>query len=97
MIAEEKISNLSVVSPGEYGSVAHCAVKTSSLDNLRYVHSIVPDILLDVDDDFESVLHRWYRHIQPTIVRIPVFIDAEVLRYLLRHCCPSLFIHCCLQ
>ena len=55
MIAEENISNLSVVSPGEYGSVAHCAVKTLSLDNLRYVHSIVPDILLDVYDDFESV------------------------------------------
>jgi len=92
MIAEENISNLSAVSPGEYGSVAHCAVKTLSLDNLRYVHSIVPDILilLDVDDDFESVLHRWYRHIQP-IVRIPVSIDAEVLRYLLRHW----LIHCC--
>ena len=57
MIAEVDISNLSIVSPGEHGSVAHCAVENSRLDNLRYVHSIVPEILSIVNDNLESVLH----------------------------------------
>ena len=76
MIAEVDISNLSIVSPGEHGSVAHCAVENSRLDNLRYVHSIVPEILSSVNDNLESVLHHGWH-------------CPEILRFLLRHC-PSL-------
>ena len=42
--------------------MAHCAVENSRLDNLPYVHSIVPDILSSVNDNLESVLHHcWHR------------------------------------
>ena len=73
MIAEVDISNLSIVSPGEHGSVAHCAVENSRLDNLRYVHSIVPEILSSVNDNLESVLHHGWH-------------CPEILRFLLCHC-----------
>ena len=89
MIAEENISNLSVVSPDGSGSVAHCAVENAKLDNLRYIHSIVPDILSSVDVNFDSVLFHflstcWYPFPVHTLSG-----GADILQFLLRHC-PSL-------
>ena len=100
MVAEANIMNLSIVSPDEDGSVAHCAVQNTRLDNLRFIHSQVPDILMSVNTDSKSVLHTYYEHSwnQYEFLRnrrwntYPYFalsVNADVLRFLLRHC-PSL-------
>ena len=89
MIAEENIRNLSVVR-NTFGSVAHYAVRGARLDNLRYIHSMVPDILLSVNRDLKSVLHEFHRHSSRCgSPDFAVSVHADVLRFLLHHC-PSL-------
>ena len=58
MVAEENLSNLSVVS-SIYGFVAYCAMAKSRPDNRRYIHSVVPDIL-SVNIGSDSMLHEFY-------------------------------------
>ena len=92
MIAEENMSNLSVIVPIR-GSVAHLAVFGRRLDNLRYIHAMMPELLLSLDnmdrtplhdviddDDEDGSLDELYSPLSPAL---------DILRFLLRHC-PSL-------
>ena len=81
MIAEENISNLSVISPA-CGSVAHMAVYQNHLQNLQYIHSLAPELLLSVDEQNRTPLHYLgTRNLSP-----PLSVKSDVLRFLLRHC-----------
>jgi ankyrin repeat protein len=56
MIAEENMRNVSVIVPG-LGSVAHMAAKRYRLEILRYLHSVMPELLLSVNRWDRTPLH----------------------------------------
>ena len=81
MIAEENMSNLSVISPA-CGSVAHMTVYQNHLENLQYIHSLAPELLLSVDKLNQTPLHYLgTRNLSP-----PLSVKSDMLRFLLRHC-----------
>ena len=61
MIAEENMSNLSVILFSDGGSVAHWAVLGRRLDNLRYIHVMMPELLLSVDESSRILMNHWMR------------------------------------
>lgn len=87
MIAEDNMPNLWVIVPSE-GSAAHSAIHLYRLDNLRYKHSVTPEILLCLLDlRIQTPLHYLCRTVAG-ILRIasPLTAASDVLRFLLRHC-----------
>ena len=98
MIAEENMSHLSLVLP-EIGSLAHSAVRGCSLDNLQYIHSKVPEVLMTVDSTNNNTpIHELLNDdgnggggLMKSLknLRAPLSAASDILRYLLRHC-PSL-------
>jgi hypothetical protein len=69
MIALENMSNLSVIVPF-YGSAAHIAVFGLRVDNLRYIHAMMPELLLSVDDSNRTHLRMmWTSHLRIFLVR----------------------------
>ena len=97
MIAEENMSNLSVILFSDGGSVAHWAVLGRRLDNLRYIHVMMPELLLSVDESSRILMNHWMRSLyRYRLLRmfcgfcsLPLSTASDVLRFLLRHC-PSL-------
>ena len=91
-IAEDNINNLSVIVP-IYGSVAHMAAQDCSIEKLRYIHSLMPQLLLSLDASNNTPLHYLIddddsnRSLRRLIS--PLSDASDVLRFLLRHC-PSL-------
>ena len=84
MIAEENMRNVSVIVPG-YGSVAHIAANRYRLEILRYIHSVMPELLLSVDRRDRTTLHHlivWNND----QLSSPLSAASDVLRFLLRHC-----------
>eukprot|EP01036_Dinobryon_divergens_P022626 gene22625-30900_t len=92
LIAEEKMSNLSVILPSD-GSAAHIAVYGRRLNNLRYIHAMMPELLLSVDDSNRTPLHDLIQEddfdVSLRHLSSPLSDASDVLRFLLRHC-PSL-------
>jgi hypothetical protein len=84
MIAEENMRNVSVIVPS-LGSVAHMAASRSRLKILRYIHSVMPELLLSVDGLDQTTLHYLiycgFHHLTS-----PLSAASDVLRFLLRHC-----------
>ena len=94
MIAEENMSNLSVIEP--IGSVAHFAVQRCSLKHLQYIQSVMPEQLLSLNASNQTPLHllNYSSYLSTPSSRVwhlssPLSAGSEVLRFLLRHC-PSL-------
>ena len=94
LIAEENMSHLSVITPS-FGSAAHMAVFSFRLDNLRYIHAMMPELLLSVDDSNMTPLHYLIHDDEDEEeeslreLSFPLSAASDVLRFLLRHC-PSL-------
>ena len=92
MIAEENMSNLSVIVPSD-GSAAHMAVFGRRVDNLRYIHAMLPELLLSVYNSNETPLHDLIdqNDVDKSLgyLTCPLSAASDVLRFLLRHC-PSL-------
>ena len=86
MIAEDNMRNLWVIVPSE-GSAAHSAIHLYRLDNLRYKHSLMPEILYLLDLRKQTPLHYLCRTVAG-ILRIasPQSAASNVLRFLLHHC-----------
>ena len=89
MIAEENMSsNLSVIVPF-YGSPAHLAVCGRRLDNLRYIHAMIPELLLSVDDSRKTPLHQLIDDddVGGSLDELssPLSPALNILRFLLRH------------
>jgi hypothetical protein len=86
------MSNLSVITPS-HGSAAHFAVYGRRLDNLRYIHAMMPELLLSVDDSNRTPLHDLIQKddVDESLEDLssPLSAASDVLRFLLRHC-PSL-------
>eukprot|EP01035_Chromulina_nebulosa_P022987 gene22987-29782_t len=98
MIMKENTSDLSLVVP-EVGSLAHFAVRGYRLDNLQYIRSIVPEILMTVESfNNNTPLHDLVKDdnygggdTKESLRSLcsPLSEASDILRYLLRHC-PSL-------
>ena len=92
MIAEENMSNLSVIVPS-HRSVAYWAVFGRRLDNLQYIHAMMPELLLSVDDWGWTPLHAFIDDgdFGGSLEELssPLSPSLDILRFLLRHC-PSL-------
>ena len=87
MIAEENMSNLSAKSLMGL-SVAHWAARGHRLENLRYIYSMMPELLLSPDNWNATPLHFLIVY-GKEFMRQPLSAASDVLRFLLRHC-PSL-------
>ena len=87
LIAEENMSNLSVVLPS-HGSAAHWAVLMYRLENLRYIHSVMPELLSSVDSLNRTPIHFLTVKAKNSLHH-PLSVASDLLRFLLRHC-PSL-------
>ena len=57
IVTEANSSNLSVIVPG-FGSVAHQAVVGNKMENLKYIHSVCPEILMSTDAFNRTPLHH---------------------------------------
>ena len=92
VIAEENMSNLSAKEDLNGRSVAHLAVVSHHLDNLRYIHAVMPELLLSLDDLNRTPLHALINDdgsLDDLDLSVPLSTASDVLRFLLRHC-PSL-------
>ena len=87
MIAEENMSNLTAKGPMG-SSMAHWAAAGHRLENLRYIHSMMPELLLSPDNWNTTPLHFLIVR-SKEFLRQPLSAASDVLRFLLRHC-PSL-------
>ena len=87
MTAEENMSNLSARSPTG-SSVAHCAAAGYRLENLRYIYSMMPELLLSPTYWNTTPLHS-LSHGKRSLLQQPLSAASDVLRFLLQHC-PSL-------
>jgi hypothetical protein len=83
MIAEENMSNLSVILPNA-GFFVHLAVWRCSLEHLQYIQSVMPELLLSLSDFSRTPLH--YVLYYGTNLFCPLSSASDVLRFLLRHC-----------
>jgi len=88
MIAEENMSNLSARSPMGL-SVVHWAAAGHRLENLRYIYSMMPELLLSPDNWNATPLHFLIVYGKESLRQQPLSAASDVLRFLLRHC-PSL-------
>jgi ankyrin repeat protein len=88
IIAEENMSHLSA--RGSRGaSVAHRAVVGLRLENLQYIHSVMPELLLSLTATNRTPLHFFLFKDKKVYLKKPLSAASDVLRFLLRHC-PSL-------
>ena len=74
----------------EDGSVAHCAVVYwRRLKNLRYIHSVMPELLFSLlDDSNRTHLHHLINYdVDKSLQALssPLSAASDVLRFLLRH------------
>ena len=89
-IAEDNISNLSVIVP-IFGSVAHLASQDCSIEKVRYIHSMMPQLLLSLDAANNTPLHYLVNEDEDEVTRSlrrlisPLSEASDVLRFLLRH------------
>ena len=89
-IAELNTANLQARLPG-FGTVAHLVIRVCCIDKLRYIHSIMPELMHSVADTNRTLLHELVNINDPEmkVTASPVSVGSDILRYLLRHC-PSL-------
>eukprot|EP01035_Chromulina_nebulosa_P015547 gene15547-20606_t len=91
MIAEENMANLSALTGDGNGySVAHLAVRNVNLENLRYIHSVKPELLLVRDQSGEVAMSQLVAFQSPgdrlyDDLSYPMSVRSEILRFLLRH------------
>ena len=69
-------------------SVAHGAARWHRLENLRYIYSMMPELLLSPAYWNTTPLH-FLSHGKESLRQQPLSAASDVLRFLLRHC-PSL-------
>jgi len=89
-IAELNTANLQARLPG-FGTVAHLVIRVCCIDKLRYIHSIMPELMHSVADTNRTLLHELVNINDPEmkVTVSPVSAGSDILWYLLRHC-PSL-------
>ena len=63
IVVEANMDNLTVITP-LFGSVAHWAAKGGQLDNITYIHSLQPQLLLSVDGNGGTPLQVAVRYAQ---------------------------------
>eukprot|EP01036_Dinobryon_divergens_P033214 gene33214-42950_t len=95
MIAEENRSNLSAVTD-KGRTVAHLAVNRKNIHSLRYIHSIMPELLLC--EDAKGRMSIYYLTMRDEYLNVsddslydlssPLSVCSEILRLILRHTPP---------
>ena len=90
LIYEANLNNITAISP-VYGSVADRAVEWHNLDNLRYIHQRIPELLTAPNSENYTLLERLFRsenEHQPDVGRVeylqsPVSEFSDIFRFLL--------------
>lgn len=101
LIAEENISNLSVMLPVGKESVAHLSANVHEVDSVKYIHSKLSELLSSVNSiNGRTPLHNIINGNTITksfeYLSNPLSPASDVLRFLLRQCpklghCPGLY------
>eukprot|EP01036_Dinobryon_divergens_P061861 gene61861-biopygen30705 len=76
IITEANPENLSMVHH-LYGTVAHCAVFDASLEKIRYLHSMMPELLHTMDQMGQTALHIIIEG-SPLLTQIPRHLRTKV-------------------
>lgn len=79
IIAEANPENLSLTTP-IHGSVAHCAAHSGSLENTRYIHSMMSELFHTVNDRYQTPLHIVTERFSSDLIEDMVSLVPETAR-----------------
>ena len=80
IITEANLEILSTTNATTIGSVAHCAVLSGRLENIRYIHSKMPELFYTLNERHQTPLHLATERFEPDLIKEMVSLVPETAR-----------------